>query len=69
MGVWTLLRSIVFVEKKMKKEKKDTVIISQFFLGKVGDWKNNFTVKQNEQFDEDYEKKMRNTDLSFRTVL
>lgn len=39
------------------------------FTGKVGDWKNHFTVQQSEQFDEDYEKKMKNTDLQFRTVL
>lgn len=46
------------------------IIISPFFfLGKVGDWKNHFTVKQNEQFDEDYQRKMRNIDLSFRTIL
>ncbi|XP_029011309.1 cytosolic sulfotransferase 3-like [Betta splendens] len=37
--------------------------------GKVGDWKNHFTVEQNEQFDEDYGEKMTNTDLQFRTVL
>ncbi|XP_050927260.1 cytosolic sulfotransferase 3 isoform X1 [Lates calcarifer] len=37
--------------------------------GKVGDWKNHFTVQQNEQFDEDYKRKMKNTDLQFRTVL
>ncbi|XP_071776904.1 cytosolic sulfotransferase 2-like [Centroberyx gerrardi] len=37
--------------------------------GKVGDWRNHFTVAQSEQFDEDYEKKMRNADLQFRTVL
>lgn len=39
------------------------------FTGKVGDWKNHFTVQQNEQFDEDYERKMKTTDLHFRTVL
>ncbi|XP_041860094.1 cytosolic sulfotransferase 3-like [Melanotaenia boesemani] len=37
--------------------------------GKVGDWKNHFTVQQDEQFNEDYAKKMKNTDLQFRTVL
>ncbi|XP_005754420.1 cytosolic sulfotransferase 3-like [Pundamilia nyererei] len=34
--------------------------------GKVGDWKNHFTVLQNEQFDEDYEHKMKNPALKFR---
>ncbi|XP_047200780.1 cytosolic sulfotransferase 2-like isoform X3 [Girardinichthys multiradiatus] len=37
--------------------------------GRVGDWKNHFTVKQDEEFNEDYERKMKNTDLHFRTVL
>uniref|UniRef100_A0A3B4UKZ7 Sulfotransferase n=1 Tax=Seriola dumerili TaxID=41447 RepID=A0A3B4UKZ7_SERDU len=37
--------------------------------GKVGDWKNHFAAPQNEQFDEGYEKKMKNRDLQFRTVL
>uniref|UniRef100_A0A3Q2WRQ3 Sulfotransferase n=1 Tax=Haplochromis burtoni TaxID=8153 RepID=A0A3Q2WRQ3_HAPBU len=36
------------------------------FIRKVGDWKNHFTVLQNEQFDEDYEHKMKNPALKFR---
>ncbi|XP_061115082.1 cytosolic sulfotransferase 3-like [Conger conger] len=37
--------------------------------GKVGDWKNHFTVYQNEQFDKEYQKKMMNTTLLFRTEI
>lgn len=39
------------------------------FSGRVGDWKNHFTVQQDGQFNEDYEKKMKSSDLQFRTVL
>ncbi|CAG6021617.1 unnamed protein product [Menidia menidia] len=37
--------------------------------GKVGDWKNHFTVQQDEQFNEHYDREMRDSDLQFRTVL
>ncbi|XP_029291678.1 cytosolic sulfotransferase 1-like [Cottoperca gobio] len=37
--------------------------------GKVGDWKNHFTVDQSEHFDEDYKKKMKNPTLQFRTEI
>uniref|UniRef100_A0A3Q3XFW7 Sulfotransferase n=1 Tax=Mola mola TaxID=94237 RepID=A0A3Q3XFW7_MOLML len=35
--------------------------------GKVGDWKNHFTVAQNEEFEEDYTQKMKHTTLQFRS--
>uniref|UniRef100_A0A672IP34 Sulfotransferase n=1 Tax=Salarias fasciatus TaxID=181472 RepID=A0A672IP34_SALFA len=37
--------------------------------GKVGDWKNHFTVDQNEEFDEDYKTKMKDPTLQFRTEI
>lgn len=37
--------------------------------GEVGDWKNYFTVAQNEAFDADYQHKMKGTTLRFRDVL
>ena len=37
--------------------------------GKVGDWKNHFTVAQSEEFDEDYKRKMKNPTLQFRTEI
>ncbi|KAM6428967.1 sulfotransferase 1B1-like [Rhynochetos jubatus] len=37
--------------------------------GTAGDWKNHFTVAQNERFDRDYALKMSGTDLRFRTQI
>ncbi|KAJ8016148.1 hypothetical protein DPEC_G00004190 [Dallia pectoralis] len=37
--------------------------------GKVGDWKNHFTVAQSEQFDQDYQAKMKSKTLKFRTLV
>uniref|UniRef100_A0A3P9N0B2 Sulfotransferase n=1 Tax=Poecilia reticulata TaxID=8081 RepID=A0A3P9N0B2_POERE len=37
--------------------------------GKVGDWKNHFTVAQNEVFNEDYKSKMKDPTLRFRTEI
>ncbi|KAG7266926.1 hypothetical protein CRUP_017987 [Coryphaenoides rupestris] len=59
--------------KKDKMANYSTVAAMDFKIspfmrkGKVGDWKNHFTITQNEQFDEDYEEKMKNTTLQVPT--
>lgn len=37
--------------------------------GMPGDWKNYFTVAQNEEFDKDYQKKMAGSTVTFRTEI
>ncbi|XP_041038096.1 sulfotransferase 1C2-like [Carcharodon carcharias] len=44
--------------------------ISRFMRkGQVGDWKNHFTVAQNAEFDEQYERQMANCSVKFRNAL
>ncbi|XP_068453355.1 cytosolic sulfotransferase 3-like [Clinocottus analis] len=61
--------------KKDKMANYSTIEVMNFKIspfmrkGKVGDWKNHFSVAQNEQFDENYKKKMTDVTLQFRTEI
>ncbi|XP_061115081.1 cytosolic sulfotransferase 3-like [Conger conger] len=61
--------------KKNRMANQSTVDVFDFKIspfmrkGKVGDWKNHFTVYQNEQFDKEYKKKMMSTTLWFRNEI
>lgn len=55
-------KQILYFELKYQND-------SLWFTGKVGDWKNHFSVAQSKQFDEDYEKKMTDVTLQFRTEI
>ncbi|XP_078144222.1 cytosolic sulfotransferase 1-like [Centroberyx gerrardi] len=70
----TVIRRVQFDNMKKNKMINYSTVqimdlkVSPFMRkGKVGDWKNHFTVAQSEQFDEDYKKKMKNPMQQFRT--
>ncbi|VDI70474.1 Hypothetical predicted protein [Mytilus galloprovincialis] len=54
-------KSTLFRKGNIHPEGKSTL----FRKGKLGDWKNWFTVSQNEQFDALYRKEMKNVDVNF----
>ncbi|XP_019743527.1 sulfotransferase 1 family member D1-like [Hippocampus comes] len=48
------------------KEIFDQTISKFMRKGEIGDWKNHFTPEQSAEFDEDYQKKMKNVNIPFR---
>ncbi|TSL97277.1 Cytosolic sulfotransferase 3 [Bagarius yarrelli] len=63
------------VMKQNKMANYSTIPVMNFSIspfmrkGKVGDWKNHFTVNQDNQFEKHYQEKMKSTTLKFRTVI
>ncbi|KAM5138725.1 sulfotransferase 1 family member D1-like [Mantella aurantiaca] len=55
--------------KTLPKDILDQTTTTFMRKGVAGDWKNYFTVAQNEKFDEDYKCQMSDTNLHFRTEI